>query len=416
VAAGSEEAVMARQGTKPRNSNRRGKQARRGQGGSRNGRSASQKTEKYRFAQNVGGRGTVAEREYRNYASRDGGDPGDEPDVLLDVPVVKVDSIHLELDDLDAHLALQAKVLDLLNLNVGVDVHLGRVKVDIKGVEAQALVKVRLDHVAAIVDRVLTTLDRNPELMQSLGKTVEDVGSGAGRTLDQTGDALEDVGKGAGGAVEDVGKGAGQATGQIGQGVGQAAGELGQGVGQTVGNLDQAVGGLGQTVGQAGQGVGEAAGGLGQAAGGLGQGAGQAAGQLGEAAGGLAQGAGQLGQGGGQGQQPQGGGEQAGGGPAGGGGPIAAPGAGDLAKTAAKTVAKEIGSAASDEAKELGIAATRKAKELGERRRHRRAERHNATEAAMKAAQELGVDLDSVEGTGAEGRITVKDVRRAQES
>jgi pyruvate/2-oxoglutarate dehydrogenase complex dihydrolipoamide acyltransferase (E2) component len=392
---------MARQATKSGNSNKGGKQA----------RSASQKTEKYRFAQNVGGRGTVAEREYRNYASRDGGDPGGEPDVLLDVPVVKVDSIHFELDDLDAHLALQAKVLDLLNLNVGVDVHLGQVKLDIKGVEAQALVKVRLDHVAAIIDRVLTTLDRNPELMESLGKTVEDVGSGAGRALDETGDSLEEVGEGAGGAVQDVGKGAGQATGQLGQGVGQAVGDLGQGVGQTVGNLDQAVGGLGQAAGQAGQGVGEAAGGLGQ-------GAGQAAGQLGQAAGGLTQGAGQLGQGGGQGQQPQGGGEQAGGGSAGGAAPgsIAAPGAGDLAKEAAKTVAREIGSAASDEAKELGVAATRKAKELGERRRHRRAERHNATEAAMKAAAELGVDLDSVEGTGAEGRITVKDVRQAQES
>ena len=78
-------------------------------GGSRNGRSASQKTEKYRFAQNVGGDATMAEREYRSYASADGGDPGAEPDVLLDVPVVKVDSIHFELDDLDAHVALKAR-------------------------------------------------------------------------------------------------------------------------------------------------------------------------------------------------------------------------------------------------------------------------------------------------------------------
>jgi pyruvate/2-oxoglutarate dehydrogenase complex dihydrolipoamide acyltransferase (E2) component len=38
---------------------------------------------------------------------------------------------------------------------------------------------------------------------------------------------------------------------------------------------------------------------------------------------------------------------------------------------------------------------------------------HNATDAARKAAEELGVDLDQVEGTGAEGRITVRDVRKA---
>ena len=68
-------------------------------------------------------------------------------------------------------------MLDLVKLNVGVDVHLGKVRLDIKGVEAQALVKVRLDHVAAIVDRVLTTLDRNPELVEEPGQ------GGRGRRL-----------------------------------------------------------------------------------------------------------------------------------------------------------------------------------------------------------------------------------------
>jgi pyruvate/2-oxoglutarate dehydrogenase complex dihydrolipoamide acyltransferase (E2) component len=91
-------------------------------------------------------------------------------------------------------------------------------------------------------------------------------------------------------------------------------------------------------------------------------------------------------------------------------------GGGQLAKAVAKIVAKEIGSAASDEAKELGIAAGRKAKELGERRRQHLAEKHNATEAALRAAAELDVDLDEVEGSGAEGRITVKDVRQAQDA
>jgi e3 binding domain len=370
---------MARQTSKPRSSARNGR------------RRASQKTEKYLFAQNIGGEGTVAEREYRAYASPDGGDPSGDPDVLLDVPVVKVDSIHLELDDLDAHVGLKALVLDLVKLNVGVDVHLGKVKLDIKGVEAQALVKVRLDHVAAIVDRVLTTLDRNPELVKSLGRAVEEIGTGAGETLSDTGEAVEDVGEGAEGAVEDVGKGAGQAVGQVGEGAGQAVGELGegagqavgdvgQGVGQTVGNLDQAVGGLGQTVGGLGQGIGQAAGGVGQAAG-------------------------QVAQGGGDGGQGDGG---PGGAAAGGAG------AGLLAKEAARTVAKEIGAAASDEAKGLTLAAARKAHELADRRRQHRAEKHGATEAAFAKARELGIDIESVEGTGAGGRITVKDVERAQ--
>jgi pyruvate/2-oxoglutarate dehydrogenase complex dihydrolipoamide acyltransferase (E2) component len=88
-------------------------------------------------------------------------------------------------------------------------------------------------------------------------------------------------------------------------------------------------------------------------------------------------------------------------------------------------VAKEIGSAATEEAKDLGMAATRKATEkvmeLGERRRRKRAEKHNAneehnaTEAAIRQASELGVDLGELEGSGADGRITVKDVKQAAE-
>jgi pyruvate/2-oxoglutarate dehydrogenase complex dihydrolipoamide acyltransferase (E2) component len=79
-------------------------------------------------------------------------------------------------------------------------------------------------------------------------------------------------------------------------------------------------------------------------------------------------------------------------------------------------LAREIGHAASDEARDLGLAATRKVRELGERREQRRADKYHATEAAIRMADELGIDLTRLEGTGSEGRITVKDVREAQEA
>ena len=381
------------------------------------GRSASQKTEKYRFAQNVDGEETVAEQEYRAYAESERTKDADTPDVLLDVPVVKIDSLHLEVEDLYAQVSLQTKVLELLDLDVGVEIQLDKLKLDLKGVEAQALLKVRLDHVSAIVDRLMTTLDRNPDLVDSIGKAVEQVGSGAGHTLGEAGeaeerigegteDALEQVGGGAGQAVGDVGQGAGQAVGQLGEGAGQAAGDVGEGAGQAVGNLGDTVGQVGQAAGGAGEAVGQAAGGAGDAAGQVAGGAGDAAGQVAGAAGG--------GQGSGQDEQQQGQDGSGGDGDAGEStDESGAPTAPKLAKAAAKTVAKEIGSAASDEAKELGMAATRKVRELGERRRHKRAERHNATEAAMRLADELGVDLDEIDGSGAEGRIVVGDVREA---
>jgi hypothetical protein len=337
-----------------------------------------------------------ADREYRTYVRREERERAGPPDVLVDVPELKVDLIHFELDDLDAHVALKARVLNLIKLNIGVDAHLSRVKLDIKGVHAEVVLKARLDHVTAIVDRLMTTLDRNPELVKGLSKAVSEVGQGAGDAVSQTGDAAKEIGSGAQSALQDVGGGAGQAVGDVGQGAGQAVGDVGQGAGQAVGNLDQVVGGLGQTVGQAGQGAGQALGGVGQAAGEAGQalgGAGQAAGQVGQALGGAGQAAGQ-----------------------GNGGPPGGASGGGVAKQVAKTVVRELGHAASDEARELGMAATRKVRELGERREQRRAERHHATEAAVRLADELGLDLAEVRGTGSEGRITVNDVREAQEA
>jgi hypothetical protein len=406
-------------------------------------RSASQKPEKYRFAQNVDGEETVPEREYRTYAAEAREGKSDDPDVLLDVPVVKVDSIHLEVENLEAQVSLQAKVLELLELDVGVEVHLGKLKIDIKGVEAQALLKVRLDHVSAIVDRVMTTLDRNPELVESIGRAVEQVGEGAGHTLEEAGEAAEEVGEGAEQAAGQIGEGAGQAVGELGEGAGQAVGQLGEDAGQAVGQVGEGAGqavdqlgeGAGEAVGQVGEGAGQAVGNPGEAVGNIGQQAGQAAEGVGQAAGGAGEAAGQAAEGVGQaaggageavGETAGGLGEAAGGLLEGGGngggldigevvdeaGNVTTP---KLAKAAAKTAVKEIGQTASEEAKEIGVAATLKAtekvKQFGKRRRRKRAEKHHATPAAVRVAGELDVDLDEVEGSGAEGRITVNDVR-----
>jgi e3 binding domain len=311
---------------------------------------------------------TVPEQMYEDYTAIDPGEISDtdEPDVVVDIPTVKVDEIHFELDDLEARIALHAEVLDLVKLSVGVHVELGKVELDIKGVEAQVLLRARLDHVTAIIDRVLTTLDRNPEVLKSIGRTLEPVGEGAGKAVGEVGEgankAVGEIGEGAGGAVEDVGEGAEGAVKDVGKGAGGAVEDVGGGAGQAVG--------------------------------GLGEGAGQALGQVG----GLAQ----LGGGGG------GGGNGGNGGGDGGEG-----GGGGFAKQIAKLVAKEIGAAATDEAKELGMAATHKAMEMGERRRQRRAAKHNATAAALRKAEEHGVDVDDVDGTGAEGRVTVHDVEKA---
>ncbi|MGA8115078.1 MAG: hypothetical protein WCA46_15540, partial [Actinocatenispora sp.] len=121
-----------------------------------------------------------------------------ESDVFLDIPQLKVDEIDLEVEDLRARVSLQAEVLDLLKLNVGADVMLGKVKLDIQGVEAQAMLKVRLDNVRDIVNSVLNTINRNPEILEHIGRGVESAATSAGQ-------AAREVGSGAGRAVEEVG-------------------------------------------------------------------------------------------------------------------------------------------------------------------------------------------------------------------
>jgi hypothetical protein len=167
------------------------------------------------------------------------------PDVLLDVPVLKVEEIHLEVDNLNAQVSLQAEILNLLKLHVGADVSLGRVSLDIKGVDAVAQLKVRLDNVEAIIDRVMTTIDNNPQILtdltRGLGEAASEVGRGAG-------EALEEVGRGAGEALEEVGEGAGSAVESVGGGVEEAVGDLGQAGGRAVEDVIEDTGGIADDV------------------------------------------------------------------------------------------------------------------------------------------------------------------------
>jgi hypothetical protein len=117
------------------------------------------------------------------------GEPSAEPDVILDVPQLRVEEIILEVEDLRAHVSVDANVFNLLRLSVGADVQLGRVHLDMKGMEAQALLKVRLDKVAEIINRVLSTIDRNPEIVgqiiPALGAAASELGRTAGSSVDE---------------------------------------------------------------------------------------------------------------------------------------------------------------------------------------------------------------------------------------
>lgn len=127
---------------------------------------------------------------------------GDHPDVVLDIPNLSVDELTIEVENLEAHVALDARLANLLKLTAGADVNIDNVKIQLKGVQAQATLIVRLDNVRAIIERTLQTLDNNPQLVTQLLSTVDNTVSTVGGVANN---ALPVVGGVANNAVNTVG-------------------------------------------------------------------------------------------------------------------------------------------------------------------------------------------------------------------
>ena len=108
----------------------------------------------------------------------------DKPDVLLDIPSLNVDSITLSVDTLSAHLSLDARVANLVTLKAGVDLGINKVKLGVYGVQASALLIVRLDNVRSIIEKTLALLDNNPQIIDKLLTTVD---STVSKTLNTVG-------------------------------------------------------------------------------------------------------------------------------------------------------------------------------------------------------------------------------------
>ena len=94
-------------------------------------------------------------------------------DVILEIPELSVDSIGLTVSNVRAHLALDANAMNVVSITAGVDVGIKQVQLGITDVFAEAYLYVDLDNVARIVDRVITTLNRNPEILTRVLQVVD---------------------------------------------------------------------------------------------------------------------------------------------------------------------------------------------------------------------------------------------------
>jgi hypothetical protein len=144
-------------------------------------------------------------------------------DIVVEVPRLCVDRIELKVRNVQAHLALNAQVSNLVQITAGADAVIEQVDLGIYGVDAKALLLVDLDNVVAIVDNTMTFIDNNPQIIASLGRTLTNTVG----TVGQVGNTLLQPG------------------GVVGQTVGV--------VGQTLNNLTAPGGVLTQTVNTLGQ-------------------------------------------------------------------------------------------------------------------------------------------------------------------
>lgn len=155
-------------------------------------------------------------------------------DVVLEVPELSVDSIGLNVEQLRAHVALDANAMNLVALNAGVDVGIDRVNLEITGVLAEVYLYVDLDNVNRIVSRVVRTLDNNPRLLTQLltvvDTTVNSVGGIANTVLQPGGVGSQAVGI-VGQTVQNVT--------QPGALLSQTVNDLGQTVQRTIGTTGE---------------------------------------------------------------------------------------------------------------------------------------------------------------------------------
>ena len=121
----------------------------------------------------------------QHFPPEDRGESYGDPDVLLDVPALRVEEIDLEVEDLQARIAFQAELADLVKISVGLDVGLGEVKLGIKGVEAKAQLKARLDNVRAIFSEVLESVQYNPQFFRDVSGRTHQTDESAARPSPQ---------------------------------------------------------------------------------------------------------------------------------------------------------------------------------------------------------------------------------------
>jgi hypothetical protein len=120
-----------------------------------------------------------------NYATQVETPARQDVDVLLDVSELEVDRINLTVRNLRAHVSVIAELASLLSLQVGVDARLEETELEIEGVRAKLLLKVRLEDIRAILREAMQTVAEHPQILRILTRALDEL------VTERIGDALD---------------------------------------------------------------------------------------------------------------------------------------------------------------------------------------------------------------------------------
>jgi hypothetical protein len=70
--------------------------------------------------------------------------------------------------------ALHAELANFVKIDIGIQANMSKIDLDLKGLDAQAILKVRLKQIWTIFSRALDTIDQNPESLRNLLQPVGD--------------------------------------------------------------------------------------------------------------------------------------------------------------------------------------------------------------------------------------------------
>jgi hypothetical protein len=140
------------------------------------------------------GEQAVPEQEYDGRVIDQGGQPiSEEPDVTLDVSSLKIEELKLDVKNLRHRTSMQAELADMVKLNVGIEAVLDGAKLELKGVDAQTLLKANLDNVRAILSQALDTIDNNPQILQDIARIAEETAGTSERALEGAAGTIGDT-------------------------------------------------------------------------------------------------------------------------------------------------------------------------------------------------------------------------------